>query len=155
MILELVYVIAPKERWSSVRQGKYMHISKPVEYYSVLTPEEEGGDEVSSVRDMNRMWELSERLEQSFPRINALPEGCTRLFAVTIRAEKSRKDSGIYEIDYKRYDGCPPYVSSDGMELYLQIRKIMKTACKAVISDNGTTEWHVGDSKKTQKGKQR
>lgn len=151
MILELVYIIAPKERWKETQKGNQLQISKPVEYYSVLTPEEESGDEVSTVRDMNRMWELSEHLVQSFPRVDNLPQGSQRLFVVTIKVEKARKDSGVYEIDYHRYDGCPIHVSVDGMELYREIRKIMKKACRAVMSSGGKTEWHAGRTKSKNK----
>jgi hypothetical protein len=90
------------------------------------------------------MLELSEQLAQSFPRVDNLPQGSKRLFAVTIKVAKTRKDSEVYEIDYHRYDGCPPHVSVNGMELYREIRKILKNACKAVITSDGTTEWHAG-----------
>jgi hypothetical protein len=37
------------------------------------------------------------------------------------------------------------------MELYHEIRKIMKNACRAVIASDGTTEWHAGRTMKNNK----
>ena len=124
MKLELIYMLAPPERWKRTEdaKGRTATTSKPIECVSLVT----GDEDEATIREVRRVRDLAAHLTQAFTPVDALPPKSQRLFTLALDVSDVHTTNALYGLSRRRHDGCPAFVSEDAMKVYAQIKRVFR-----------------------------
>ena len=101
---------------------------KPYAQIYCYTAAERGDEE--RVRDVNHAVEIARGIVGDGPHLKSgVPtKGLARLFDIYINVTHTRRGTAQYRADYRRYFGCPVRVAGEMMEIYREIKKVLRGA---------------------------
>lgn len=100
-----------------------------------------GDDGNGSVRDCNHATECARvwcETSNGQARQEPPPEGWIRLFDVYVGIEQTRRGNSVYRgADYKRYPKCTNGVAQAGMEVYYDLKRVIREAARLAQEEGG------------------
>lgn len=97
---------------------------------------EDAGETDTDVRDGNHCREIAGRLcgdgiEAAMP-----PRDAWTLWRVVVRVSKSRRGRAVYSCDYRKFTGCPLAGAADMMNVYHEIKRVLRNAKRELEQAN-------------------
>lgn len=84
----------------------------------------------TDLRDGNHCREIVGRLSGDGITDGTPPDGVTSLWRVSLRVWKSRRGRSEYALDYFKFPGCPLSCAAEMMDLFHDVKRVLRTAKK-------------------------
>lgn len=98
----------------------------------------DAGETDTDLRDGNHCREIVRRLCGDGIAEGTPPPGSSVLWRVSVRVGGSRRGRASYSCDYRKFAGCPLAGAAEMMEIYREIKRVLRNARKELIEhENG------------------